>query len=219
MISSIPKITSLVLILGLSLGSTLSASPQNKKLIHVGYVGESLENIPDAYAKMIRQKMLGLINQNYYEFYHPNDLYQSHPSQVDAVKAHNNNSFVKDLSELASVSGLNYIFSTHIENIADTNERVMLKGEVIRFNRSSNDVYRYEILSYVEDLDLHLNTLKDELINTIPHSVYGIGKNRVFLLLGVAFVLLFAMSQTFGGFDNIFGGGGESKDPEPPIGT
>ena len=219
MILRIPKITSLALILGFTLSPNLSASTQNKKLVHVGYVGESLENVPEAYVKMIRQKMLGLINQNYYEFHHPNDLYQSHPTQVDAVKAHNNNSFLEDLNELETISNLNFIFSTRIENIANSSERVMLKGEVIRYNRNSNDVYRYDILSYVEDLDLHLNTLKSELISTIPHSVYGIGKNRVFLLLGVAFVLLFAMSQTFGGFDNILGQGGGSKDPEPPAGT
>ncbi len=198
---------------------TAFASPQDKTLVHVGYVGEVLQNVPESNGKMIRQKMLGLINQNYYEFHHPDDLYESHTAQIDAVKEHNPSSYLNDLGALASSANLNYIFTTQLENIAEPNERVMLRGEVIRFNRQSNDIYRYEVLSYIEDLDLHLKTIKDELVTTIPHSVYGIGKRRVYLLLGIGFILLFAMSQTFGGFDHILGGGGGGKDPDPPAGS
>lgn len=219
MILKISRSALFLLILSFGLLQSIGASPQDRNLVHVGYVGESLENIPDAYAKMIRQKMLGLINQNYYEFHQPNDLYKSHPSEVDAVKADHPNSFVNDLSALASSANLNYIFVAQLENIAEPNTRAMLRGEVIRFNQKSNDIYRYEVLSYVEDLDLHLSTIKTELVDTIPHSVYGIGKSRVYLLLGIGLVLLFAMSQTFGGLDHILGGGGEPKDPEPPTGS
>ena len=75
----------LLLIISLGMGQKANTSPQSdKNLVRVGYVGESLQNIPDAYGKMIRQKMLALLNQNYYEFHHPNDLYQSHPSQIDS---------------------------------------------------------------------------------------------------------------------------------------
>jgi len=36
-----------------------AATPQNKSLkIHVGYIGEKLENVPDGYQKLVRQKML-----------------------------------------------------------------------------------------------------------------------------------------------------------------
>ena len=38
-------------------------------LVHVAYVGESMANIPESYEKLVHQKMLGLVNQNYYEFY------------------------------------------------------------------------------------------------------------------------------------------------------
>ena len=42
------------------------AAPQTKSgKINVGYVGEKLDDIPDGYKKLVSQKMLGLINQNY----------------------------------------------------------------------------------------------------------------------------------------------------------
>ena len=210
----------LLLIISLGMGQKANTSPQSdKNLVHVGYVGESLQNIPDAYGKMIRQKMLALLNQNYYEFHHPNELYQSHPSQIDAVKQHHPTSIKNALEALASSANLNYIFTIQLENIAEPSGRVMLRGEIMRFNRQSNDIYRHEVLSYVEDLDLHLKTVKEELVTTIPHSVYGIGRSRAYLLLGIGLVLFFALSQTFGGSNNILGDGEGPRDPEPPIGN
>ena len=48
----------------------LSGKPQDDSgLINVGYIGESFNNIPDGYQRLVRQKMLGVINQNYYEFF------------------------------------------------------------------------------------------------------------------------------------------------------
>ena len=53
----------------------LSGKPQDDSgLINVGYIGESFNNIPDGYQRLVRQKMLGVINQNYYEFFNPIDL-------------------------------------------------------------------------------------------------------------------------------------------------
>ena len=40
-------------------------------LINVGYIGESFNNIPDGYQRLVRQKMLGVINLNFYEFFSP----------------------------------------------------------------------------------------------------------------------------------------------------
>ena len=52
----------LLLIISLGMSQKANTSPQSdKNLVHVGYVGESLQNIPDAYGKMIRQKMLALL--------------------------------------------------------------------------------------------------------------------------------------------------------------
>ena len=196
------------------------ASPEPKgKLVHVGYLGESLTNVPESYGKMIHQKMLGLINQNFYEFHNPIDLYKSYGTEIDDIKEDSSLS-INAMKSLASSADLNYIFITRLENIAKASSRVMLKGEVIRYNQYSNDFYRHEILSYVEDLDLHLQGIKDELISTIPHSVYGVSKNRIYLLIAVGFVLLFALSQSFGGgLGSWLGDGGGGKDPEPPIGN
>ena len=197
-----------------------AATPQNKSLtIHVGYIGEKLENVPDGYQKLVRQKMLGLINQNYYEFHNPNDLSKSYSNAIATVLLHNANSFKDDLAELSKSADLDYIFVTFLSNISEDENRVMLKGEVERYNRKSNDIYRYEILSYAEDLDLHIRAMKTEMIETIPHSIHGISRNKTYILMGIVFILAFSMSQSFGGLGKFLQSGDGDKKPTPPKGN
>ena len=94
----------------------------------------------------------------------------------------------------------------------------MLEGNVFRYNRKSDDVYRYEILSYAEDLDLHIQAMKRELVETIPHSVHGLGRNRIYVLVGVAIVIGFAMSQSFGNMLKFLQDGDNDEEPVPPVG-
>ena len=196
-----------------------AATPQNKSLkIHVGYIGEKLENVPDGYQNLVRQKMLGLINQNYYEFHNPTDLSKSYSNAIATVLVHNANSFKDDLAELSKSADLDYIFVTSLSNISEDENRVMLKGEVERYNRKSNDIYRYEILSYAEDLDLHIRAMKTEMIETIPHSIHGISRNRTYIVFGIVVVVAFAMSQSFGGLGK-FLQSGDSDKPTPPTGN
>ena len=197
-----------------------AATPQNKSLkIHVGYVGEKLENVPDGYQKLVRQKMLGLINQNYYEFHNPTDLSKSYSNAIATVLLHNANSFKDDLAELSKSADLDYIFVTSLSNISEDENRVMLKGEVERYNRKSNNIYRYEVLSYAEDLDLHIRVMKTEMIETIPHSIHGISRNRKYILLGIVVVVAFAMSQSFGGLGKFLQRGDGDNKPTPPTGN
>ena len=197
-----------------------AATPQNKSLkIHVGYIGEKLENIPDGYQKLVRQKMLGLINQNYYEFHNPTDLSKSHSNTIATVLLHNANSFKDDLAELSKSADLDYIFVTSLSNISEDENRVMLKGEVERYNRKSNDIYRYEVLSYAENLDLHIRAMKTEMIETIPHSIHGVSRNRTYIVLGIVVVVAFAMSQSFGGLGKFLQSGDGDDKPTPPTGN
>ena len=196
------------------------ATPQNKSLkIHVGYIGEKLENVPNGYQKLVRQKMLGLINQNYYEFHNPTDLSKSYSNAIATVLVHNANSFKDDLAELSKSADLDYIFVTSLSNISEDENRVMLKGEVERYNRKSNDIYRYEILSYAEDLDLHIRAMKTEMIETIPHSIHGISRNRTYIVFGIVVVVAFAMSQSFGGLGKFLQSVDGDNKPTSPTGN
>ena len=162
--------------------------------------------------------MLGLINQNYYEFHNPTDLTAIHSNEISAILSHNENSFNGDLSRLSEEANLDYIFVTSLSNISEDQNRVMLEGNVFRYNRKSDDVYRYEILSYAEDLDLHIQAMKRELVETIPHSVHGLGRNRIYVLVGVAIVIGFAMSQSFGNMFKFLQDGDNDEEPVPPVG-
>ena len=199
------------------------ATPQKRSgVVNVGYVGESLKGISSSYSNLIRQKMLRLTNQNYYEFHNPVDLADSHSEAVSSiVLGYKKDTFIGDLASLSNDANLDYIFVTSLENISDTKDRVMLKGEVVRYNRRANDIYRYEILSYAEDIDLHIKAINEEMVQTIPHSVYGIEKNRKYLVVGMVLVLVFALSQSFGGFGQLLGGNDSDgkKGTEPPPGN
>ena len=195
-------------------------SEQKTGLVNVAYVGESMENIPESYQKLVHQKMLSLVNQNYYEFYSPKDLSESHLQYLDQILLYKPDSLINNLSNLALAANLDYIFVTFLDNISDDSKRVMLKGEVLRYQSKSNEIYRYEILSYVEDINLHTQAIKKEMIDTIPHSVHGIGKNRTYILAGIAIILEFALTQSFSDLGKYLSGGdGSDKDTTPPIGN
>jgi len=189
-------------------------------LVHVAYVGESMANIPESYEKLVHQKMLGLVNQNYYEFYSPKDLSETHSQYLDKILLNKPDSLINNLSNLAVAANLDYIFVTYLNNISDDPKRVMLKGEVLRYKSESNQIYRYEMLSYAEDINLHTQAIKKEMIDTIPHSVHSIGKNRTYILAGIAIILAFALSQSFSDLGKYLSGGdGSEKDTSPPIGN
>ena len=195
-------------------------SQEASKLVHVGYVGESVENISENYQNLVHQKMLSLVNQNFYEFYSPEDLSKSHLKHLDKILLNKEDSLSNDLSILAKAANLDYIFVTVLNNISEDSKRVMLKGEVLRYQANTNELYRYEMLSYAEDINLHIQAIKKEMIDTIPHSVHTIGKNKTYILAGIAIILALALSQSFTDLGKYLAGGdGGEKDTTPPIGN
>ena len=195
-------------------------SQETSKLVHVGYVGESVENISENYQNLVHQKMLSLVNQNFYEFYSPEDLSKSHLKHLDKILLNKEDSLSNDLSILAKAANLDYIFVTVLNNISEDPKRVMLKGEVLRYQANTNELYRYEMLSYVEDINLHIQAIKKEMIDTIPHSVHTIGRNKTYILAGIAIILALALSQSFADLGKYLAGGdGGEKDTTPPIGN
>lgn len=195
-------------------------SQEASKLVHVGYVGESVENISENYQNLVHQKMLSLVNQNFYEFYSPEDLSKSHLKHLDKILLNKEDSLSNDLSNLAKAANLDYIFVTVLNNISEDPKRVMLKGEVLRYQANTNELYRYEMLSYVEDINLHIQAIKKEMIDTIPHSVHTIGRNKTYILAGIAIILALALSQSFADLGKYLAGGdGGEKDTTPPIGN
>ena len=187
----------------------------NTKLVNVGYLGESLININEKNQSYLSQKLLGTLNQNYYEFYDSQTIDKK--TKLTPISFDSNENELKAvLNEIAINVNLDYVFVSVFENIAPQNERAMLKGKVFRYNLSSNDIFNYEILSYIEDLDMHMKNVKNRLVENIPRSVYGMKKNRNFLLLGVLLVVGMALNQSFedlGKYLNPGSSGGSSTDP------
>ena len=215
------KPISVFLSINLSIAQVSGGNSQEaSKLVHVGYVGESVENISENYQNLVHQKMLSLVNQNFYEFYSPGDLSKSHRKHLDKILLNKEDSLSNDLSILAKAANLDYIFVTVLNNISEDPKRVMLKGEFLRYQANTNELYRYEMLSYAEDINLHIQAIKKEMIDTIPHSVHTIGKNKTYILAGIAIILALALSQSFTDLGKYLAGGdGGEKDTTPPIGN
>ena len=185
------------------------------RIINVGYLGESSQKIPSNTNDFLRQKILGALNQNFFEFYDPYTLQKNNKLEITSMPS-NQDSLKSYLGDIANKANLDYVFISYFENIANDNERVMLKGKVMRYNQASSDIYNHEILSYVEDLDMHMKALKNELVDSIPHSVYGMKKNRNYLIIGVLLVVGLALNQSFsdlGKYLNPGSSGDGSSDP------
>ena len=197
-------------------GIIFAQKTNNKiRIINVGYLGEKSQNIPSNTNDFLRQKILGALNQNFFEFYDSYALQKNNKLEISSMPS-NQDSLKNYLGDIANKANLDYLFISYFENIANDNERIMLKGKVMRYNQASSDIYNHEILSYVEDLDMHMKALKNELVDSIPHSVYGMKKNRNYLLIGVLLVVGLALNQSFsdlGKYLNPGSSGDGSSDP------
>ena len=115
----------------------------NTKLVNVGYVGESIININEKNQSYLSQKLLGALNQNYYEFYDSQTIGKK--TKLTPISFNSSEDELKIiLNEIAINADLDYVFISVFENIAPQNERAMLKGKVFRYNVSSNDIFNYE---------------------------------------------------------------------------
>ena len=114
------------------------------------------------------------------------------------------------LAGLAEKLEVEYIYGGHISNNNTDSKRVLLVGELWRYDRATGLRHTFEILKYYENFGVELLRFRNEFVRTVVAERNTGPKILPFLVLAgvaVAGIATFAIVSTGGG---ISGGGGQA---------
>jgi len=185
----------------------------NGKKIKVAFVGLQFEHLPKEVREKILRRVEDLLKaQSSFQLQDPEKVEAllgaeivakllKHPAQSDFV-------------ELAGKLQVDHIFGGKISNNAREGAKILLVGELYRYDRASNLRHKFEILKYYDNIGVELIKFKEEFIKTIVSEAKTGPRILPILVLGgvvLAGILSFAFISAKGG-----AGGGRIPDPDPP---
>jgi len=185
----------------------------NGKKIKVAFVGLEFEHLPKEVREKVLQRVEDLLNaQSSFQLQDPEKVEEllgaetvakllKHPAQ-------------SNFSELANELHVDYIYGGNISNNAREGAKILLVGELYRYDRASNLRHKFEILKYYDNFGVELIKFKEEFVKSIVGEAETGPKILPFLVLGgivLAGILSFVFISAKGG-----AGGGRITDPDPP---
>ena len=145
----------------------------DSKKVRVAFIGIQFEELPADIQKRILEKVTNLFTEE-------SSLQLAKPTDIQAIfgrekvaeflKQQDNTSFLNMVEEL----DVDYIFSGRISNNSRESGRILLVGELYRYDRVSNLRHKYEVLKYYENFGVELVKFKHEFVKTIvPYEGSG----------------------------------------------
>ncbi len=90
---------------------------------------------------------------------------------------------------LAAELQTDYVFAGRMANQSREANRVLLVGELVRFDRAANILNRFEVLKYYDNFGVELLEFREEFVKTIVPAGSGGSKKLPFIVLGGITVL------------------------------
>ncbi len=202
-----------VLLLSL-LGIQIRPALADGNKIKVAFVGLDFENLPKGVADRILQRVEDLLKaQSSFQVKDWKSVEEALGAEAVAkILKHPDQS---TFSELANELQVDYIYGGNISNTAREGEKILLVGELYRYDRASNLRHKFEVLKYYDNFGVELLKFRQEFVKTVVSEAKTGPKILPILVLGgvvLAGILSFAFITAKGG-----AGGGGSEDPDPPI--
>ncbi|MCH7674637.1 hypothetical protein IH879_06760 [candidate division KSB1 bacterium] len=185
----------------------------NGKKIKVAFVGLQFEHLPQEVRERVLQRVEDLLStQSSIHLMNSKKVEELLGAETVAklLKHPEQNDFFALASELQA----DYIFGGNISNNAREGEKILLVGELYRYDRASNLRHKFEILKYYDNIGVELIKFKEEFVKSIVGEARTGLKILPVLVLGgivLAGILSFAFISAKGG-----AGGGGIPDPDPP---
>lgn len=115
---------------------------------------------------------------------------------------------------LAEELQVDYLFAGRIANQSREANRVLLVGELVRFDRAAGILNKFEVLKYYDHIGVELLKFQEEFVKTIVPSNQGGNKALPFIVLGgvtLAGIIALVLSTSKSGSEGE--GGGSGGDP------
>lgn len=138
----------------------------SSKKVKVAFLGIKFENISEEFKKRLLERMSNLLNAEP-SFYIMDSKKVKEIVGEKKVAALLNQASPDSYQDIANQLEVDHIFAGNIANQSRDDSRVLLVGELTRYDRSSNLHHRFELLKYYENVGVEFVKFNKEYIETI----------------------------------------------------
>ena len=185
---------------------------EKKRKPVIAFIGTRLDNIPEVHHNRINLKFHNLFSEYQGIVYKgPNPIIEAlGPATVDSVIGTADKAMLK---RAATQAGADHMFFATLDNQSQNADRVMLVGNVVRYDLETDQVYRMEVLRYIDDFGIEIARVNQNLLstididNTIPFSSAGLAFGAI-MVLGLLMLFALKINVDLGSGEQSPAGGG-----------
>ena len=185
---------------------------EKKRKPVIAFIGTRLDNIPEVHHNRINLKFHNLFSEYQGIVYKgPNPILEAlGPATVDSVIGTADKAMLK---RAATQAGADHMFFATLDNQSKNADRVMLVGNVVRYDLETDQVYRMEVLRYIDDFGIEIARVNQNLLstididNTIPFSSAGLAFGAI-MVLGLLMLFALKINVDLGSGEQSPAGGG-----------
>ena len=185
---------------------------EKKRKPVIAFIGTRLDNIPEVHHNRINLKFHNLFSEYQGIVYKgPNPILEAlGPATVDSVIGTADKAMLK---RAATQAGADHMFFATLDNQSKNADRVMLVGNVVRYDLETDQVYRMEVLRYIDDFGIEIARVNQNLLstididNSIPFSSAGLAFGAI-MVLGLLMLFALKINVDLGSGEQSPAGGG-----------
>ena len=185
---------------------------EKKRKPVIAFIGTRLDNIPEVHHNRINLKFHNLFSEYQGIVYKgPNPILEAlGPATVDSVIGTADKAMLK---RAATQAGADHMFFATLDNQSQNADRVMLVGNVVRYDLETDQVYRMEVLRYIDDFGIEIARVNQNLLstididNSIPFSSAGLAFGAI-MVLGLLMLFALKINVDLGSGEQSPAGGG-----------
>jgi len=155
----------------------------NSKKVLVAFLGIKFDDItPDLQKRLLERMMETIESNSSVQLIKPDDVARTIAAEkIAQMLAQPDTASMRGLAEQLQA---NYIIAGRIANRSQELQRVLLVGELNRFDRATNMLHRFEVLKYYDNFGVELVKFKQEYVETMGPARSSGKLSWVWLVLG-----------------------------------
>jgi hypothetical protein len=158
------------------------AEAKSKK-VPVAFLGIKFDEVPPDLQKRLLERMMETIESNSsVRLIKPDDVARTIGAEkIAQMLAQPDTISMRGLAEQLQA---NYIIAGRIANRSQEPQRVLLVGELNRFDRATNMLHRFEVLKYYDNFGVELVKFKQEYVETMGPAKSSGKLSWIWLVVG-----------------------------------
>jgi hypothetical protein len=181
---SIKTVIVFLLIFALNYAQVVPCLAESKsKKVPVAFLGVKFDGVTADLQKRLLERLTEIIESNpSVQLIKPDEVAKTIAAEkIAPILAQPDTTSMRSLAEQLQA---NYIIAGRLANRGDDPQRVLLVGELNRFDRATNMLHRFEVLKYYDNFGVELVKFKQEYVETMGPAKSSGKLSWVWLVLG-----------------------------------